>query len=113
MTQRGSKKKGTSGPSRMPTISAPASPPASEDPVRAIDSLLKAAACYDEAQMPLRAHLLRYRLAEIQSGPETRALHDKAEQWLKAQGIVAPARWAGMYAPGFAKIAGESVETTF
>ena len=58
-------------------------------------------------------NLLRYRLGEIQAGPETRALHDQAEQWIKGQGIVAPARWAGMYAPGFAKIAGDSVETTY
>ncbi len=62
-----------------------------EDPVRAIEYLLRASTCYDEVQMPLRAQLLRYRLGEIQAGPETRALHDKAEQWIKAQGIVAPA----------------------
>jgi hypothetical protein len=84
-----------------------------EDPVRAIEYLLKSAAQYDEVRMPLRAALLRYRLGEIQSGPETRALHDQAEAWIKSQGIVAPARWAGMYAPGFAKIAGDAVETTF
>ncbi len=84
-----------------------------EDQVRAIDYLIRSAACYDEVQMPLRAQLLRYRLGEIQAGPETRALHDQAEQWLKGQGIVAPARWAGMYAPGFAKIAGDAVETTY
>ncbi len=45
--------------------------------------------------------------------PDSRAQHDRAEQWIKDQGIVAPARWAGMYAPGFAKIAGDSVETTY
>ncbi len=84
-----------------------------EDPVRAIEYLLRAATSYDEAQMPLRAQLLRYRLGEVHAGPDSRAQHDRAEQWLKGQGIVAPARWAGMYAPGFAKIAGDSVETTY
>jgi hypothetical protein len=84
-----------------------------EDSVRSVDYLLRAAAQYDQAEMPLRAHLLRYRLGEIVAGPETRSLHEKAEEWIKGQGIVSPARWVGMYAPGFAKIAGESIETTY
>jgi hypothetical protein len=84
-----------------------------EDPVRAVDYLLRAATSYDEAQMPLRAQLMRYRLGEVHPGPDSRAQHDRAEQWITGQGIVAPARWAGMYAPGFAKIAGDSVETTY
>jgi hypothetical protein len=84
-----------------------------EDSVRAIENLNKSAAHYDEAEMPLRANLLRYRLGELQAGPETRALHDQAELWIKGQGIVSPARWAGMYAPGYAKIAGESIETSY
>ena len=85
----------------------------SEDPVRAVAYLMKSADGYDQVQMPLRAHLLRYRLGEIHGGPDSRAQHDRAEQWLKSQGIVAPARWAGMYAPGYAKIAGDSIETTY
>jgi hypothetical protein len=84
-----------------------------EDSVRAVDFLLRAAAQYDLAEMPLRAHLLRHRLGEIVPGPETRALHEKAEEWIRGQGIVSTARWVGMYAPGFAKIAGESIETTY
>jgi hypothetical protein len=84
-----------------------------EDPVRSVDYLLKSAACYDEVQMPLRAQLLRYRLGEIHAGSDSRAQRDRAEDWIKGQGIVAPARWAGMYAPGFAKISSDSVETTF
>ena len=43
---------------------------------------------YDESEMPLRANLLRYRLGEVQSATEVRALHDQAEQWIRAQGIV-------------------------
>ena len=81
--------------------------------MKAVDFLIRSAAQYDLAEMPLRAHLLRHRLGEIVAGPETRALHEKAEQWIKEQGIVSPARWVGMYAPGFAKIAGESIETTY
>jgi serine/threonine protein kinase len=84
-----------------------------EDSVRAVEHLLRSAAHYELADMPLRAHLLRYRLGEIVAGPETRAMHETAEQWIKGQGIVSPARWVGMYAPGFAKIAGESIETTY
>ena len=48
-----------------------------EDPVPAIDFLIRSAAQYDLAEMPLRAHLLRYRLGEIEAGPETRALHEQ------------------------------------
>ena len=84
-----------------------------EDPVRAVGYLMKSADCFDQVQMPLRAQILRYRLGEIHPGPDSRAQHDRAEQWIKGQGIVAPARWAGMYAPGFAKIAVDSIETTY
>ncbi len=84
-----------------------------EDPVRALDFLMKAADCYEQVKMPLRGQLLRYRLGEVHPGPDSRAQHNRAEQWLQEQGIVAPARWAGMYAPGYAKIAGDSIETTF
>ena len=41
------------------------------------------------------------------------ALRDKAELWIREQGIVSPARWAGMYAPGFLKISTESIETSY
>ncbi len=68
---------------------------------------------YDRAEMPLRAQILRYRLGEVQSDAETRELRDKAELWIKEQGIVSPARWAGMYAPGFLKISTESIETSY
>ncbi len=84
-----------------------------EDPVRAVEELNRAISAYDAAQMPLRAQLLRYRLAEIQNDDETRPIRESAESWIKAHGIVSPTRWAGMYAPGFAKIAGESIETSY
>jgi hypothetical protein len=84
-----------------------------EDSAKSLEYLNRSAAQYDLAEMPLRAHLLRYRLSEIQAGADTRALHDAAEQWIKRQGIVSPARWAGMYSPGLAKITNESIETTY
>ena len=56
---------------------------------------------------------LQSRLGEIQSDQETRTLRDEGEKWIKGQGIVAPARWAGMYAPGFLKISTESIETSY
>jgi eukaryotic-like serine/threonine-protein kinase len=84
-----------------------------EDSVRAIRQLTLAVEAYDRAEMPLRAQILRFRLGEAQSDEKTRALREKAEQWLKNQGIVSPARWAGMYAPGFLKISTASIETSY
>ena len=83
------------------------------DTIRAVRELTLAVEDYDRAEMPLRAQILRYRLGEVQSDAETRELRDKAELWIKEQGIVSPARWAGMYAPGFLKISTESIETSY
>ena len=83
------------------------------DAIRAIREMILAVEDYDLAEMPLRAQILRFRLGEILSDEKTRVLRDKAEQWIRDQGIVAPARWAGMYAPGFLKISTESLETSY
>jgi len=83
------------------------------DAGRAVAELTKGADMYEAADMPLRAQILRYRLGEILSDPPTRAVRDAAEQWIRAQGIVSPARWTGMYAPGFAKISVASMETSY
>ncbi len=80
---------------------------------RSIRELLLAAEKYDQAQMPLRAQILRYRLGELQSDDHTREVRQRAEEWLKAQGIVSPARWVGMFAPGYLKISTESIETSY
>ncbi len=72
-----------------------------------------AAQQYDDAEMPLRAQILRYRLGELEEGAESRELRENAELWINGQGIVSPVRWAGMYAPGFALISKAPVETTF
>jgi eukaryotic-like serine/threonine-protein kinase len=84
-----------------------------EDPVSALQEMTMAAEHYAAAEMPLRAHLLRYRFGEVQDDAESRARREEAEQWIRGQGIVSPVRWAGLYAPGFAKIAGGAIETTF
>ncbi len=84
-----------------------------EDPIRAAAALSSAATLYDQADMPLNAQLMRYRLGEIQADAEARALREVAEQSLKEQGIVSPPRWAGMFAPGFSRISNESTETSF
>ena len=63
--------------------------------------------------MPLNAQLMRYRLGEIQTDDEARELREPAERWLQEQGIVSPPRWAGMLAPGFARISNETTETSF
>ncbi len=84
-----------------------------EDPVTAIETVKRAAALYDDAEMPLRAQILWYRLGEIQNDQENRARREEAEKWIKTRGIVSPIRWAGMYAPGFAKISSESIETSY
>ena len=84
-----------------------------EDAIGAVRELTLAIEHYDQADMRLRAQILRYRLGEIQSDEETRTLRDDGEKWIKGQGIVAPARWAGMYAPGFLKISTESIETSY
>ena len=53
--------------------------------------------------------------ASVRSTPseEARALREQAERWLQEQGIASPLRWAGMSAPGFARISNETTETSF
>jgi serine/threonine protein kinase len=84
-----------------------------EDAIQAVQKLLVATEGYFAAGMPLRAHLLRYRLAEIQGTAEIRARREEAERWIRSQGIVSTARWAGLFAPGLAKVSSESIETSF
>jgi eukaryotic-like serine/threonine-protein kinase len=84
-----------------------------EDAVAACEELSKAADLYDRADMELSAHLMRYRLGQIAPNDETRQRRDRAELWLQEQGIAAPARWAGTFAPGFGRISTETTETSF
>jgi serine/threonine protein kinase/tetratricopeptide (TPR) repeat protein len=84
-----------------------------EDSVRAIRELTLAVEMFERAEMPLRAQILRYRLGEVQTGDSASTLREQSEQWLIAQGIVSPARWVGMYAPGFLKISTDSIETSY
>jgi hypothetical protein len=84
-----------------------------EDAVASCEALARAADLYEGADMTLSAHLMRYRLGQIAPNDETRGPRDQAEQWLEEQGIAAPARWAGMCAPGFGRISSETTETSF
>jgi serine/threonine protein kinase len=84
-----------------------------EDTISASEELARAADLYDRADMALSAQLMRYRLGQILATDEARELRERAERWLQDQGIDTPARWAGMCAPGFARISSESIETTF
>ena len=63
--------------------------------------------------MALSAQLMRYRIGEIQTDETARELRDRADQWIQEQGIANPARWAGMVAPGFARISTETTETSY
>src|SRR5262249_18300152 len=84
-----------------------------EDAIVAIEELARAADLYERADMTLNAQAMRYRLGEIDSSVPARELRDRAEIRLGEQGIASPMRWAGMCAPGFARISNESTETTF
>ena len=84
-----------------------------EDPIRSVANLTTAATLYEQADMPLNAQLMRYRLGELQTDDEARSLREDAERWFQEQGIVSPPRWAGMYAPGFSRISNETTETSF
>jgi serine/threonine protein kinase len=80
---------------------------------QAADELTLAAQLYDQADMPLRAHIMRYRIGEVLTDAQSRALRQDAEVWMRNQGIVSPVRWAGMYAPGLAKVSSELMETSY
>ena len=84
-----------------------------EDTIRCVTHLTSASTLYEAADMPLNAHLMRYRLGEVQPDDESRALREQAETSLREQGIVSTPRWAGMYAPGFSRISNESTDTTY
>jgi hypothetical protein len=84
-----------------------------EDSIQAVEVLQAAINAYDNADMPLNAQILRYRLTEVQGGTNAHVEREQIESWLQSRGIAAPARWAGMSAPGFGKISFESIETSF
>jgi len=84
-----------------------------ENMSRAVDEMNLAVQLYDETDMPLRAQILRYRLGEVLTDATSRGRRQEAEIWMRNQGIVSPVRWAGMYAPGFAKISSELMETSY
>ncbi len=84
-----------------------------EDVVSAAEELRIAGELYDSADMQLHSRLMHFRRGEILSDQESRDRRDAAEQWMREQGIAVPMRWAGMLAPGFARISFEATETSF
>lgn len=82
-----------------------------EDAVAALAYLAKARELYLEAGMNLRAHVIGMRIGEIDPDA-SRTLRDASQQAVQNHGVVAPARWAGLFAPGFARISGDSIETS-
>jgi hypothetical protein len=84
-----------------------------DDAGPAIEELTRATDLYERADMRLCAQLMRFRLGEIETSEEARALREEAARWLQEQGIASPVRWAAMSAPGFARISHEPTETTY
>jgi hypothetical protein len=81
--------------------------------VTALHHLNLAAQQYDAADMPMNGWVMRYRMGEILGDTEGRALIAEAEAAIHSESITSPCRWAGMIAPGFAKIAQCQVETRY
>ena len=68
----------------------------------AVGRLERATTAFTGAEMTLMATLARWRHGALLGGDTGGELRRDAEAWLRGQGIVAPARWASMLAPGFA-----------
>ena len=84
-----------------------------DDATTTLHQLALASKEYDAADMLLNGWMMRYRMGEIQGGDEGRALIAQAEQWIKSQSIVSPARWSRMVAPGFLRVSTCPVETNY
>ncbi len=82
-----------------------------EDVAATITHLNEAERRYREAGMSLRALLIRMRLGEVDVSTP-RPTRDVIEQAISNQGIVSPARWASLFAPGFTRVSGDSMETS-
>lgn len=59
----------------------------------------KAQTTYETCHMPLHAHVVLWCRGMLTPGTRGTALVQEAETWMKAQGIVNPARYATMHAP--------------
>ena len=82
-----------------------------EDAIAAVAHLTRAYDLYRATDMNLRAHVVGLRIGDIDPD-SSRALRATSERAILDQGVVAPARWAGLFAPGFSRISGDSIETT-
>ncbi len=63
--------------------------------------LRRAAQGFDEADLPLNAAAVKWRLGELAGGEEAWAGREAAEEWMRDQEIVSPQRMARMLVPGF------------
>ena len=104
-----SRERDKSGPSPMRCIWAGIAA-CEEDSVRAVEHLT-AAMYYDDRDAAAGPDPA-YRLGELQPTPR-RALREKADQWIRPRESSRPPDGPAVYAPGFAKISGESIETTY
>jgi hypothetical protein len=70
------------------------------DPAQALAHLEQAAAGFDKVPMRIHAAVARLRAGQITEGELGRERTAKAEKELRETGVVAPAKWADMLAPG-------------
>ncbi|MGO9597548.1 MAG: serine/threonine-protein kinase PknK [Isosphaeraceae bacterium] len=82
------------------------------DASTALHELSQAASQYEKADMMLCAWVMRYKMGEIQGGSKGRELISQATEWMSAQSIQSPTRWAKMIAPGFEQISTCHLDTT-
>ncbi len=68
---------------------------------RAVSLLRRALAGFQTADMALHAAATRTRLGALIAGDEGAAYAKAADEWMRAEGVVAPARMVAMMAPGF------------
>jgi hypothetical protein len=77
---------------------------ARSDTAGVLESLRSAAGAFEAAKMALHAHVARRRLGEALQGDEGRSLVEKADEWMRAQGIRDTTRFTAVFAPGFEPI---------
>jgi tetratricopeptide (TPR) repeat protein len=71
------------------------------DGERARHLLERAVVGFEREDMAMHAAAARHRLGRLVGGEEGRALVEAAETWMAGQGVRAPGRLAGVFAPGF------------
>ena len=98
-TRGGWTARGWHGRGRWPIPSAPGSPPPGATRSRAATLFAEAVTQLEAVDMNLYAAASRRRLGEILGGDEGRAQVERADSWMRQQGIQNPARMADVFAP--------------